>query len=288
MRAPNLNLITIGTIAATGALLAIDAARVLGTGLEIEAVTVARASVMLCLLSFATIAWLATRAQFSLAGIVALLVGVAIALSASKVALIMFSAGCVVFLGSLLAPRAAAWTLGILVAMTVLCAPLIALAARHQDGGIVGLYGSARALSAVGHWGDLIFAEPWRLLTGHGFDTAQRARASGLFASDVPRDVIFEIWFELGLVGAVAMAALLFFAFLGATHLPRTLVAAATAELTAVFVFAFLGDGVLQVWWLSSLSLVAVAFTAVCHGQHRTVRPKARGRIFSGARPATT
>ena len=288
MRAPNLNLITLGAFLAALLAIGIVAALIFRREMvTIEGVTLARASVTLSLLTFAAMAWLLTRAQTLVAAILALMAGAGITLLGSKIALLMFATGMLTFLLSTLQARATAWLLGLTTAFAVLCAPAIAIAAHWSN---LSLFSPVELLRqpllAFGRWGDLIMSEPLRLMTGHGFDTATRARSIGYISPDMPRGVVFEIWYELGLVGAVTMAILLLSAFVGATQLPRTMTASLTAAFAAVYVFTVIGDGIFQIWWLSSLGVIAIAFMSICNGQHRTVRPKARSRLFKPQREA--
>lgn len=288
MRAPNLHLITLGALLATLVALGVTAARrfELAFG-SIDPVTLARAAVMLSILSFAAVAWLRTRAQPLLAALLGALSAAAIALSHSHIAQAMFAAGCVTFLMSNLAPKNTARLLGTLAALTIFAAPLAAIAAQYQALHPVNTPETVTSrLVPLAEWGRLIMAEPLRLLTGHGFDTAARARTSGFMAPEVLRNVVFELWFELGLIGAFAAASLILSAYLGTLRLPRALGPPMTAALTSAFVFAVIGDGIVQIWWLSSLSVIAVAFVAVVNGQHRTVRPKAGRQRSEGAMSA--
>lgn len=288
MRAPNLNLITLGAFAA--ALLAIGIVAALIWKREMvtmEGVTLARASVTLSLLSFAAIAWLQTRAQTLLAASLGLAAGVGITLLGSKIALLMYVAGMAAFVLSTLNARATAWLVGLGASLALVTAPAIALAAHAGLSSIAsGIDLLRQPAVALGQWGELIMSEPLRLLTGHGFDTATRARTIGFIAPDMPRGVVFEIWYELGLVGALTMAILVLSSFVGVTRLPRTMTAALTAAIVAIYVFSVVGDGIFQIWWLSSLGVIAVAFMSICNGQHRTVRPKARSQVFKPQREA--
>jgi len=278
MRAPNLHLITIGSLLATIAGTVIAGLQRLDRGMvPIDAVTMARAAVLLSVLSFAAMAWLNTRAQPRLSVVLMALVGAMTLIGRSHIAQFMFALGCAAYLCALLRPRASALVLGWLAVATLIGAPLAALladAASLRDLGAGNLV--IARLQPLAEWGAFIAAEPLRLLTGHGLDTAGRARASALIPPETMRNIVFELWFELGLIGAVAAAVLVFRAYLGATRLPRSLTAPLIGALTSALCFALLGDGIVQIWWLSSVASIAIAFVAVVRGQHRTVRPKAR------------
>ena len=46
--------------------------------------------------------------------------------------------------------------------------------------------------------------------------------------------------------------------------------------IASAFTLMCLGAGGAQVWWLTSVTVTAIAFTAVVRGQFKTTRPKAR------------
>jgi hypothetical protein len=118
--------------------------------------------------------------------------------------------------------------------------------------------------------------DPLRLMTGHGLDTALRAVNAGLVPAGAPRGLLFEIWYELGFLGAAALALLLVIAVRATRSLDRAVVPGALAAIAAAFMIAMLGLASAQSWWLASLALAAITLAAVNHGQFRTVRPKSR------------
>jgi hypothetical protein len=281
MRAPNLNLITLGILTSIVLSIAISVAALLGKGfVASQPVTLARASITLALLGWVAVAWLQTRGQRGLAVSMILLLAVSVYFSGSLLARITFCVSGAVFLIVSSAPRAALLCLGAASALAVLVAPLSALLSL---GGIFDAAAAhpmlADSLIALRAWADLILAYPLRLLTGHGFETVARARAAGIIPEEVPRYLIFDIWYELGIVGAVATAALLYTTFRLFVRLSRNLSAPLAAAVSGAFVVAILGNGMAQSWWLSSLAMLALNFMAVRNGQHRMQRPKARDAL---------
>jgi hypothetical protein len=117
--------------------------------------------------------------------------------------------------------------------------------------------------------------EPVRLITGHGFETALRARFVGLLSPNAPNTLLFEIWYELGIVGAAAAAVALYLSARDAARDHPPLVPGVMAAFATAFAFACLGIGTAQVWWLTTLIAVIVIFVAAERGQFRTARPKA-------------
>jgi hypothetical protein len=117
--------------------------------------------------------------------------------------------------------------------------------------------------------------EPLRLITGHGFETALRGRAVGLVSPQAPITVLFEIWYELGFVGATAGSFALYKAIRSSGQGHPLLVPAIMASFATAFAFACLGIGTAQIWWFTALAVVVLLFVAAERGQFRTTRPKA-------------
>ncbi|WP_449376084.1 peptide ABC transporter permease, partial [Bosea thiooxidans] len=74
-------------------------------------------------------------------------------------------------------------------------------------------------------WADVIRQSPIELITGHGLDTVVRSQMSGILPQPAPATLLFETWYELGLVGAAAAAACLYFAIRAAGRMPGALAA---------------------------------------------------------------
>jgi len=124
---------------------------------------------------------------------------------------------------------------------------------------------------------DILWHEPLRLFTGHGIDTAVRGVEAGLLPAPIPRVALFEIWYELGIIGALLGAALAWLGFraLGATgaKVAPYLVAAFACDLT----LAFLSEDFSQMSWVTLLAVSAVSAGAAVRSQYRTKRPSALG-----------
>ena len=121
----------------------------------------------------------------------------------------------------------------------------------------------------------MIVDEPVRLITGHGFETALRGRFVGLLDPGAPSTFLFEVWYELGVVGALAGAVALYRAARSAGRDHPLLVPGIVAAFATAFAFACLGIGTAQVWWFTALAVTILMFVAIERGQFRTTRPKA-------------
>jgi hypothetical protein len=179
-------------------------------------------------------------------------------------------AGGLAFGLSMAAPKATNVVVRWLLPLLILAAPLMPFALDLLPG-----LPSEGALRAVGVWRGAIEAEPLRLLTGHGLGTVLRTQLAGLLSSHAPHSALFEVWYELGLVGAAATAGLVAFAVRGAARYGPALASGLVGAVVNLFVFACFGLVVSQPWWLSLVGAMSIAFCAVIHGRFGTRRPKA-------------
>ena len=126
----------------------------------------------------------------------------------------------------------------------------------------------AQALPAVGRstvaamvdWREFITSEPIRLITGHGFDAARHGVQSGYLPPHTPRSILFEIWYDLGLLGAVAFATAFALGVMAASQAAATVAPAMLAGLLAVLTIAVFGVASAELWYVTLISVQAVAF----------------------------
>jgi hypothetical protein len=122
-------------------------------------------------------------------------------------------------------------------------------------------------------WADVIRQSPIELITGHGLDTVVRGQMNGTLPQPAPATLLFETWYELGLVGAAAAAACLYFAIRAAGRMTGALAAGGVAAFTTAFALSVFGFAPLLPWWLMTLTAVMLLFGAIARGQYRTDRP---------------
>ncbi|CAN1571065.1 hypothetical protein MCEMSEM23_03243 [Rhabdaerophilaceae bacterium] len=264
MRATNLHLVTIGV--ALGALLILIASlsAMLGQAvLTFPAATPDRVVVLLTILGWIGAAWMMIKNRPSLAVGLMLLVIAAILFGPTR-------AGSVPLVVSMLAlalawnnpERAGRW-LGWIGAGVILLAPLLAIA-LHLAG-----------VKFAGPWWAVITADPIRSLTGHGFDASNTARATGLAHASAPVSLISDLWYDLGLLGALFLALAIRFAFLAIGKMGLEVAPSALAALAAATSFALIDRNATQTWWFNGLVVFAIVLTSVDRGRYRTVRPRA-------------
>jgi hypothetical protein len=273
MRAANLYLIPVGAAVAAVAVVVSTFALPGASDLEGEGRNLARGLTVIALLTWPSIAWLRSRNRdlgaifLVLAIALATLVGPEPAISAA------FAAGALAYVVVALAPATGILLARIILPGIVLLAPLLPVllapvAGLLPDGGAF-----AGALAA---WKTLVFAEPARLVTGHGFGSFLLARIAEALPPGTPDTPLVQVWYDLGAVGALAVAASIWAGLRGAATSYAPLLPGVVGAFTAAFSLACAGVGSGQAWWPASLVVLVIAFVAAQRGQFRTRRPRAR------------
>jgi hypothetical protein len=274
MRASNLHLVTIGV--AGGALLIIATTIAEWAGLTLlrfPLATPGRASVILVCLGWAAAAWMLIRNQRIIAVLLVVLVFFATLAAPSGEAVVPLGIGFLVFALAWAIPERAGLLLAVLVSGLVLAAPVlafVAMAIAKVQGWVPG-----NVIANIGLWWDLAISDPIRLMTGRGFDAVLVARERNLVPADAPGTLISDLWFDLGLLGAVGAGILLFSSFRAAGRFGYELAPLALAGLSSAFTFALVERGATQTWWLNGMIVFAVVLLSVERGRYRTIRPRA-------------
>jgi hypothetical protein len=183
-------------------------------------------------------------------------------------------------------PRRMAGVLIFLFCALILLAPGLALLVQMGvSSGWQPPHGLAVWLQPYLLWADLIRTEGPRLFTGHGFDMTIRGLASGYLPTQMPRSILFEIWFDLGIVGALGLTMLVALGFRAAGRLPSPVAPFMLAGITCIMVVALSGLASMQLWWITLVCVATISFTCVVNGQPRSARPAARVVTDGPARP---
>ncbi len=267
MRASNLNLAPLGAGTAAAFALALIVATALrhqDTDAGVE-----RGISVILIMAWPALAWLLSRERGLSALGLALVVGL---LSLTRfedgeaVAMICVAFGAVSASREKASALIAAAIAGLMLLAPIVPFLLIPIAARLPDGGLV---------ASLATWADVVSGAPIQLVTGHGLDTVLRGRLTGALPPSTPTTLLFETWYELGLVGAGAAAFCLYVAIRAAGRMPSALAAGGVAAFTTAFALSALGFATLQPWWLMTLTAVVLLFGAIARGQYRTDRPVA-------------
>ncbi|POR44884.1 peptide ABC transporter permease [Methylobacterium sp. V23] len=277
MRSANLYLLPVGVAAA--AIFAIGLGLTgqgpFGQGLlgPDEDAILDRGLILLILFVWPAVSWLRSRGRNGEALGLALLVSVALLVSPGPTTLVALAVGAIAFALATFRPMLTPRLLGVTAATLLVLGPVLPFIARPIGATVFG--GRAPGVLSLKAWQTIVTGEPLRLVTGHGLETALRGRYVNLLPINAPRTLLFELWYELGLVGAFAAAFALHAAIRRAGREASVLVPGAMAAFASAFLIACIGVGMTVMWWLTTLALAVLVFVAVERGQFRTRRPKA-------------
>ena len=273
MRASNLYLLALGSgLGALAAIVWVVTVPNAYTAIDGDGPVMVRTAMSVTLLAWPALAWLMMRSERAAAILLALAVACAVLLSGSSAAVLALLAGAVGFGLTSVAPRLVIPLLTVLLALAVLAAPLLPFAMTSL---FQSLPDGATALKPLLIWRDSVVAEPIRLLTGHGLDTALRSQLAGILALGAPQSILFEIWYELGLLGVLPVAFILVAALRSAAVQGEAIAPCLVGAILNLLAFACLGLVGSQTWWLTLIATLSIAFIAVIHGRFGTRRPKA-------------
>lgn len=271
MRAANLYLLPVG--AGLAAVISIPLALQGGSRFDPEGLSLERGMLMLALLIWPALAWLHSRGRNLEAVALALAVAVAALLTREGLPLYGLAAGALVFVLTAASPKLGPRLVGLVMAGLLLFAPLLPFLLKPLAAGFFGARAPVTASLEV--WRQIVLNEPLRLLTGHGLETVLRGRYFGLIPRNAPSTLLFEIWYELGVVGAVAASLLLYRSVVGIQSHRATVAPGIMAAFACAYTLGCLGIGTTQVWWFTALVVLVLIFVAIERGQFRTTRPKA-------------
>ena len=273
MRAANLYLIPVGAALAAVAVVVTTLAFPGAGNAESDGRNLARGLTVIALLTWPSIAWLRSRNRDM--GAIALVFAIALATLVGPDPAISsaFAAGALAYVVVALAPSTGILLARIILPGIVILAPLLPVLLAPvaslvpDDGAFAG---------ALGAWRTLVFAEPARLITGHGFGSFLLARIADALPPGTPDTPLVQVWYDLGAVGALAIAASIWAGLRGAATSYAALLPGVVGAFTAAFSLACAGVGSGQAWWPASLVVLVIAFVAAQRGQFRTRRPRAR------------
>jgi hypothetical protein len=271
MRSANLYLLPIGV--GLAALVSVPVLLKEGARLDPEGLGIERGMIVLVLLLWPAVTWLHSRGRNLEA--LALVLAVALGAFAATDGLPLYgmAVGALAFALTATLPALGSRLVALAMVGLLLLAPVLPFVLKPLSDGLLGPK-SAAALS-FGAWRDIILAEPLRLLTGHGLETSIRGRIFGIIPSRAPSTLLFEIWYELGLIGALVGAILLYRTAIGAQGQRPILGPGIMAAFATAFALGCFGIGTTQVWWFTALVMLVLIFVAIERGQFRTTRPKA-------------
>lgn len=194
----------------------------------------------------------------------AMLVPAPIALAANAVAALVFWA-------AIRRPAAIGRIAGWIAAAVVVFAPAAPWIAE-----LLGPAGATPGVWAgLAAWRDRMAQDGLRLFLGHGFNFVSSGFWRGYLPILTPHSALYEIWTDLGLIGALAAAVLVKSSFCAAGEQTDRIAPYGLAALTYVFMMGAAGAGTTQAWWITSLTICLLAFALLLRGDYKTSRPTA-------------
>ena len=273
-KAANLYLLPLGVAAAAfGAIFAI-----LSLSAQSEEIgdneNLIRATEMMLLLLWPALAAATLRNRLTLAaalGIVVLAVAVTIrlpaALGATGIAALAYAL-------ALADQKTTGRWIGVLGAVSFLFAPALPL--------LLGPFFDLDAIAPLAGlkvWHNVLIGDGVRILTGHGFSYV----ASGGFHSYLPplapQSMLFEVWTDLGIVGAAGTAALVYLCYEAAAAQSPRVAPYWIGGLTYVTALGVFGGATVQLWWITALALSLAGYAVAMRGDYKTDRPTAPKRV---------
>lgn len=250
-----------------------------GKGGDVEDSFVIRSTLTLAILVWPGLKTLLLRERRLLAGLFATLVAIVMLIANNPFIYASLVAGILILTLALDNTKRAALWLGGAGALVFFAAPFLCLGLRyvtaHHYLTLLPMIKSfATPLYA---WADIIKIAPVRLITGYGLDasvSALQPRAGEAIIA--PKSFIFEIWFELGVLGALGVTTLIVLSAMTISRLHERVAPFALANYACVLVLIFSGIVTTQLWWVTLLCLNLIIIKAVIRGQRRSGRLKAK------------
>ena len=277
-RANNLHLLTIG----------LAAALVLANGLllwtmndpdsVIDPMTTERLPLFASVLVFPCIGWLLSRRRTSGAVMLLAVTSSFMILQEAYAAVFSLTLGLVFYGLTLWRATWGRWLAGIMTIGLLTLAPVLPFLLRPVTKWAFGA--TDLNVDALRAWGRLVQREPLRLITGHGFDVTTRAKAAGLIEPMAPRGLLFELWYDLGLLGVIGVVMVLIMIIRASSKATPVLAPGILATLITAFSLTVLGQVALQGWWITLIGLVVIMWFAIEQGQYRTTRPRSISTTF--------
>ena len=274
-RATDMYFFPIGVLLTMGAILATWVASKHGAMLDSERID--QGGLMIATLLFPAMGGLAARARNGYARMLMILAFIyAYAIGAPSTMIALFAGLTVLSFAISDLQRTArdlSWGLAAAVALSPLIVLIVAPVAR------LILNEKLRTLPAPYPSLDYVFTlvtRDWaRLITGHGFETVTRGVRIGALPPETPHTALFQVWYELGIVGAWLVAAGIAFTFRAIAAAPPRLAPYLAAAFASVLALGATRADLDDWTWLMMISIALVACDVAARSQYRTTRPSA-------------
>ena len=254
-------------------------AQLTSTGGDTEGSFLTRTTLTLTILLWPAMKVLVLRERYSLAGCLSCLIASVLFINGTGLILLSVLIGVLTLSLAVTDAQRTAFWLGLLGAMTFIAGPFAPLLVKHAIthhliANTVIIKPWTTPLLA---WADIIRLDPLRVITGYGLDASvSELHARSDFSIIAPSSLVFEIWFELGVLGALGMAMFIFLAARTVGQLNHYIAPYILANFATVIVLIVSGLVTTQLWWVTLLCTNLLMINAVIRGQKRILRPKAK------------
>ncbi len=274
-RATEIYLVAIGLVAAMATTFAIWTAFLHGATPDFDRVSLA--GLLVATLAFPAMAGLIARAHDGLARALMVLSLFFLYTVSAPGVMIAFLTGFTVlsfaFTGPQRAARAMSWiaagVIGLAPVIIMVGQPFLRLILNAKLPDLPPPYPSIAYVFTV------VTRDGLRLITGHGFETVTHGALVGALPPQMPQVALFQIWYELGIVGAWLAAAIAFFAFRAIGNLPARISPCLSAGLTTALVLGVTYADLDDWTWLMMLGLALIAGDIAARSDYLTQRPSA-------------
>ena len=276
MRAAELYLFPIGVVLGMLAILAMAIAD--HAGIDSYADKIERTGVAIVILLWPAMAGLAARGRDGLARLLMIIAAAFIFAIGARATAAAFFIGVLALSFAISDVKRTIFDLSVASAAILLLSPIAPALAPSLSRLLAQskLASLSDSFAPLAHTADIVLHEPFGIFTGHGVDTAVRGVEAGLIAGPIPRVVPFEIWYELGIIGALLSAAILWFGFRAVGAMGAKVAPYLAAALACDLTLAFLSEDFSQMTWVTLLAVSAVSAGAAVRSQYGTKRPAAR------------
>ena len=228
-----------------------------------------RAAITLAVMVWPGMAALAIRRHIIWASLLGIGIALLLILTHQLACILIMALATAVYAISTTAQEKLAHWLGLGFGVLILLGPvlILLLGLFASPDSTLGAYSAALRQSLLSDFA--------RLITGRGLGASSHS-ALGLLDPTAAHWLGFELWFDLGLLGVCAMISLIYSSFIASKQIHPSLYGFVMACMTSIVLFALIGQGFAQIWWLTLLSVTAIAFQAVKNGHYRRHRPGAK------------
>ena len=244
------------TAAATCGLALVGPASFRG-GTEFDPSLLERSALTLTVLIWPALGALAAFGRWRWSIGLAVLVAGTLTATSAPIALAAFALGATAFAVAAGAAQRTAKIVAGIFGVLIMLAPLLpfVLSPLAKTMSMVG----QSTVAAMTDWRALVAAAPVRLITGHGIDSARQGVLFGVLPPHTPRSILFEVWYDFGVLGALALATLVTLGVTAAGYAATTVAPAMLGGMVATLAVALFGVATAELWYVTLVSLESVA-----------------------------